>query len=43
MRVIIYMIGEIEMDATLEWNEQWNSWVARPIEDTIRDNHETWD
>jgi hypothetical protein len=43
MRVIIYMIGKIEMDATLEWNEQWNSWVARPIEDTIRDNHETWD
>jgi hypothetical protein len=43
MRVTIYMIGEIEMDATLEWNEQWNSWVAHPIEDTIRDNHETWD
>jgi hypothetical protein len=43
MRVTIYMIGEIEMAATLEWNERWNSWVARPIEGTIKDNHQKWD
>jgi hypothetical protein len=32
MQVTIYMIGEIEMEATLEWNERWNCWVARPLE-----------
>lgn len=41
--VTIYMIGEIEMEAILEWNEHWNCWVARPIKGTMRDNHETWD
>jgi hypothetical protein len=43
MQITIYMIGEIEMEATLEWNGQWNCWVARPVEGTMRDNHETWD
>ena len=42
MTVTIYMIGEIEMEAILEWNSRWNGWVARPIEGTIRENHETW-
>jgi len=43
MQITIYMIGEIEMEAILEWNERWEIWVARPVEGTIRDNHETWD
>jgi len=43
MLVTIYMIGEIEMEATLEWNPKWNGWTAKPVEGTIRDNHETWD
>jgi hypothetical protein len=43
LKVTIYMIGEIEMEAILEWNERWNGWTARPIEGTVRDNHEKWD
>jgi hypothetical protein len=43
MLVTIYMIGEIEMEATLEWNSRWNGWTARPIEGTIRPNTDTWD
>jgi hypothetical protein len=43
LKVTIYMIGEIEMEAILEWNAQWNSWTARPIEGTIRDNLEAWE
>ena len=43
LTVTIYMIGEIEMDAVLEWDEEWKSWTARPIEGTLRENHETWD
>ena len=41
--VTIYMIGEIEMEATLEWDAAWLAWTARPVAGTIRDNHETWD
>jgi hypothetical protein len=40
--VTIYMIGEIEMEATLEWDAKWQAWTGRPVERTIRDNHETW-
>jgi hypothetical protein len=29
MQVTIYMTGEIEMEATLEWDEKWNAWTAR--------------
>ena len=43
MLITIYMVGKIEMEATLEWNPKWNGWTARPVEGTIRDNHETWD
>jgi hypothetical protein len=43
MKVTIYMIAEIEMEAILEWSDRWNRWIARPIEGTIRDNHEKWD
>jgi hypothetical protein len=43
MKVVIYMIGEIEMEAVLEWDEEWKAWTARPSLDTVRDNHETWD
>jgi hypothetical protein len=43
MQIIIYMIGEIEMEAILEWSERWKAWVARPIKGTIRDNQETRD
>jgi hypothetical protein len=42
MRVVIYMVGEIEMEATLEWDAQWNGWTARWIEGTCRPNNETW-
>lgn len=41
--VTIYMTGEIEMEATLEWNTQLNTWTARAIEQTIRPNNEVWD
>ncbi len=40
MRVTIYMIGEIEMEATLEWNARWEAWTARPITGTTRVNDE---
>jgi hypothetical protein len=43
MRVTIYMIGEIEMEGTLEWNARWDAWTARPLEGTIRPNTESWD
>ncbi len=43
MQVTIYMVGEIEMEASLERNERWNCWVARPVGGTIRDNQDTWD
>lgn len=43
MKVTIYMIGEIEMEAILEWNPQWNGWTGWPIMGSVRDNHETWD
>jgi hypothetical protein len=43
MKVTIYMVGEIEMEATLEWNARWNGWTARPIDGTIRPNQEVWD
>jgi hypothetical protein len=37
------MTGEIEMEAILEWSARWNGWTGRPVEGTVRDNHETWD
>src|SRR4051812_19096521 len=43
MLVTIYMVGEIEMEATLAWNAKWNAWVANPITTSMRDNAETWD
>jgi hypothetical protein len=43
LMVTIYMVGEIEMEATLEWDAIWQAWTARPVAGTIRDNHETWD
>lgn len=43
LMVTIYMIGEIEMEATLEWDATWQAWTARPVAGTVRDNHETWD
>jgi hypothetical protein len=37
MIVTIYMIGEIEAEATLEWcDDPWNAWTARVIEGTMR-------
>jgi hypothetical protein len=43
MTVIIYMVGEIETEATLEWcGDPWNAWTARPI-GTFRDNNESWE
>ena len=43
MKVTIYMIGEIEMEAILEWNARWNGWTAQPIDGTVRSNREVWD
>jgi hypothetical protein len=42
MKITIYMIGEIEMEAVLQWSERYKSWTARPILETVRNNHETW-
>jgi hypothetical protein len=43
MMVTIYMVGEIEAEATLQWDDRWNGWTARAIESSFRDNHETWE
>jgi hypothetical protein len=43
MLITIYMIGEIEMEATLEWNARLNTWTGRRVPGTIRGNSETWD
>ncbi|GEP57940.1 hypothetical protein RSO01_51060 [Reyranella soli] len=34
MRVIIYMTGELEMEAVLEFDKQWNAWTAWPVPGT---------
>lgn len=31
MLVTIYMIGEFEMEATLQWDATWNCWAGRPV------------
>ena len=36
LRVIIYMTGELEMEAVLEFDEKLNAWMARPIAGTTR-------
>lgn len=36
MRVIIYMTGELEMEAILKFNHEWNVWTAEPILETIK-------
>jgi hypothetical protein len=36
MRVIIYMTGELEMEATLEFDRNSGGWMARPIEATTK-------
>jgi hypothetical protein len=43
MVITIYMIGEIEMEAVLQWDQTCNAWTARPIEESTRSNHKTWD
>jgi len=43
MLVTIYMVGEIEMEATLEWNAKLRAWTAKPILGSIRENTETWE
>lgn len=43
MPATIYMIGEIEMEASLEWNAKWNAWTGRPNPGTVRDNTESWE
>jgi hypothetical protein len=42
-QVTIYMTGEIEMEATLEWDSKENVGLARWIKGTIRPNTETWE
>jgi hypothetical protein len=36
IRVIIYMTGELEMEATLEFDMASGAWMARPIEGTLK-------
>jgi hypothetical protein len=36
MRVIIYMTGELEMEATLEFDQKYRCWMGRPIEGTTK-------
>ena len=43
MLVTIYEVGDIEMEATLEWSAKWSSWTAKPIEGSTRENAESWD
>jgi hypothetical protein len=34
MRVIIYMTGELEMEAILEFDHGTSHWIARPVKGT---------
>jgi hypothetical protein len=36
MRVIIYMTGELEMEAILEFDRGNNFWIGHPIEETLK-------
>jgi hypothetical protein len=36
LRVIIYMTDELEMDATLEFDQSQDAWMARPIAGTTK-------
>ena len=42
MLVTIYMTGEVEIEAALEWDAKWNGWTARPSAAAWRPNAETW-
>lgn len=43
MTITIYMVGEVETEAVLEWDVELNQWLARPIGGRFRDNHESWE
>jgi len=36
LHVIIYMTGELEMEAVLEFDTEWNAWTARAVPGTIK-------
>ena len=36
LHVIIYMTGELEMEAVLEFDAGWDGWAARPVPGTTR-------
>jgi hypothetical protein len=36
LRVIIYQTGEMEMEAVLEFDPEWNAWTARPDWQTVK-------
>jgi hypothetical protein len=36
MRVVIYMTGELEMEAILEFDRGNSLWIGRPIEGTLK-------
>jgi hypothetical protein len=36
LHVIIYMTGELEMEAVLEFDAAWNGWTAHPVPGTIK-------
>jgi hypothetical protein len=43
MLITIYMIGEVEMEATLAWSTTWDAWTAQPVAGSVRSNVETWE
>jgi hypothetical protein len=40
MRIVIYMTGEGEMEAILQYDDAWNGWTARPVEGTWKTSDE---
>jgi hypothetical protein len=36
MRVVIYMTGELEMEAILQFDRKFSRWLARPVEGTTK-------
>lgn len=36
MRIIIYMTGELEMEAVLAFESEQNVWIAQPVPETVK-------
>lgn len=41
MVVVVYMLGEVEMEATLIRNDSLNAWTGKYHTGTLRNNYET--